>query len=161
MSADVDVVGQERFAVLKRDGFACLICGSKPGNECLIVDRIVSWEKRGSNHPDNLITACDPCAAGRTGDVLLPERIALASVDKDGYLVWKNFGPWNVEACEVGIIINYVPRQGSYWFPQERFYETDWVEHVSRKGWGWEAEDGLEQALDFGRRIIRAPGGHR
>jgi hypothetical protein len=55
-----------RFEVFKRDGFRCQYCGaSAPDVLLLVVDHIQPVAKGGKNNILNLITACQPCNAGK------------------------------------------------------------------------------------------------
>lgn len=54
-----------RFSILERDGFRCQYCGATPKNGALEVDHIIPVSDGGSDEPDNLITACEPCNKGK------------------------------------------------------------------------------------------------
>lgn len=54
-----------RFEIFKRDGFTCQYCGASPPGVLLQVDHIVAVAAGGSNEPDNLVTACQPCNIGK------------------------------------------------------------------------------------------------
>lgn len=66
-----------RFEVFKRDGFRCKYCGATPMQTALVVDHVVPVAAGGTNEPDNLLTACEPCNQGK-GAVPL-DRTALAT----------------------------------------------------------------------------------
>jgi hypothetical protein len=55
-----------RFKILKRDGFICVYCGADSRDEALEVDHMTPRCKGGSNRPDNLVTACRRCNAGKS-----------------------------------------------------------------------------------------------
>lgn len=55
-----------RFSILERDGFACRYCGARAPRAELQVDHILPRAKGGTNHPDNLVTACRDCNAGKS-----------------------------------------------------------------------------------------------
>lgn len=61
-----------RFAVLERDGFACRYCGRTPLQHgvTLVVDHVYPRDRGGPDTPDNLITACSDCNAGKADYVL-------------------------------------------------------------------------------------------
>lgn len=65
---------RKRFEILKRDGFRCRYCGATPGVDGLHVDHIMPQSKGGSDHPDNLMTACSWCNLGKS-DVLLSDKM--------------------------------------------------------------------------------------
>lgn len=47
-----------RWAVFRRDGYACLYCGSESN---LSIDHVFPVSRGGDNHPDNLQTLCRDC----------------------------------------------------------------------------------------------------
>jgi hypothetical protein len=60
-----------RFAILKRDGYRCQICGrNAQDGVTLEVDHKVPWAKGGTDDPDNLWVLCFDCNHGkRTSDL--------------------------------------------------------------------------------------------
>jgi hypothetical protein len=54
-----------RFKVFNRDGFTCQYCGQQPPRVVLEVDHIVPVSGGGSNHVENLTTACFDCNRGK------------------------------------------------------------------------------------------------
>jgi hypothetical protein len=54
-----------RFAVFSRDGFACRYCGATSEKAQLVLDHVEPVSRGGSNEPENLVTACEPCNAGK------------------------------------------------------------------------------------------------
>lgn len=71
-----------RFKVLQRDNFKCAYCGIMAEESALEVDHIFPRSEGGSNHIDNLITACSPCNQGKSdlvmGNDILERMINLA-----------------------------------------------------------------------------------
>lgn len=67
-----------RFEVFKRDGFCCQYCGAHPPSVLLEVDHIDPVAAGGTNDPDNLVTACEPCNRGKGAVPLstIPESLA-------------------------------------------------------------------------------------
>lgn len=55
-----------RFSVFSRDGFACRYCGATSETVQLVLDHIEPVSKGGSDEPENLVTACQPCNAGKS-----------------------------------------------------------------------------------------------
>ena len=55
-----------RFSVFSRDGFACRYCGATSEAVKLVLDHIEPVSKGGSDEPENLVTACEPCNAGKS-----------------------------------------------------------------------------------------------
>lgn len=174
MSERQSLPANVRFDVLRRDDFRCRFCEGKPGNDRLHVDHLIPWSLGGSDHPDNLTTACDRCNIGKSARTLIPRAmLARPDVDSAGYVLWKQFGDWNVEVVEDGIIkgeipvaggrvdgpgviVNHAPHRDYYWWPLHRSFEMDWAEHISHKNWGDEKTlSDLGDALDFCRRVSR------
>ncbi len=57
-----------RFLVMKRDGFRCQYCGKSPATHAgveLVLDHVHPWSKGGETNPDNLVTSCATCNAGK------------------------------------------------------------------------------------------------
>ena len=71
-----------RFEVFKRDGFACIYCGAHPPAVLLHVDHITAVANGGTNSPDNLVTACEPCNLGKGATPLeaIPESLAAKAI---------------------------------------------------------------------------------
>jgi hypothetical protein len=67
-----------RFEVFKRDGFACQYCGGHPPEVVLHVDHIRPVADGGTNVIDNLVSACQPCNAGKGARLLsaVPQSLA-------------------------------------------------------------------------------------
>lgn len=70
MAAKRSVSKRTRFEVFKRDGFTCQYCGSHPPQSIMHVDHVMPVSKGGSNHIDNLITACQSCNLGKSNVLL-------------------------------------------------------------------------------------------
>lgn len=71
-----------RFAILDRDEFTCRYCGRKPPQVELRVDHVIPASAGGTIDPDNLITACQDCNAGKGPHLLVsspPSRPASSS----------------------------------------------------------------------------------
>lgn len=66
-----------RFEVFKRDNFTCQYCAAKPPKVPLEIDHLLPVCKKGTNHIDNLITACFDCNRGKGGSELtsVPQTI--------------------------------------------------------------------------------------
>jgi hypothetical protein len=57
-----------RYAILKRDSFRCVACGSSPALShglVLHIDHIVPWAHGGRTELKNLRTLCSPCNLGK------------------------------------------------------------------------------------------------
>lgn len=60
---------RQRFKVMQRDGFKCVLCGASPVNipGCVLnVDHIIPWSKGGETVEENLRTLCSACNQGRS-----------------------------------------------------------------------------------------------
>jgi 5-methylcytosine-specific restriction endonuclease McrA len=56
-----------RFRVLRRDSFRCVYCGATPAEKELRIDHVVSIKDGGARTAmANLVTACNPCNAGKS-----------------------------------------------------------------------------------------------
>lgn len=55
-----------RFEILKRDKFTCQYCGAQAPTTLLHLDHIDPVANGGGNEITNLITACQPCNAGKS-----------------------------------------------------------------------------------------------
>lgn len=58
---------EDRLAIYKRDGFACLYCGS---TFHLQLDHLHPRSKGGSNHKSNLVTACRACNMAKSNRII-------------------------------------------------------------------------------------------
>ncbi len=55
-----------RYSILARDMFTCRYCGARAdGGAVLVVDHIIPVALGGTDDPENLITACEPCNQGK------------------------------------------------------------------------------------------------
>lgn len=63
-----------RFEIFKRDGFRCLYCGVTPTQAKLRVDHVNPVAKGGTDAPENLITSCFDCNAGKAARPLEARR---------------------------------------------------------------------------------------
>jgi hypothetical protein len=60
---------RQRFKVMKRDGFKCILCGSSPATQIsceLHIDHIIPWSHGGETVEENLRTLCSNCNLGRS-----------------------------------------------------------------------------------------------
>lgn len=54
-----------RCEVLRRDGYTCRYRGAKAPDVALTVDHVIPEALGGTDEPSNLVTACQPCNAGK------------------------------------------------------------------------------------------------
>lgn len=73
-----------RYAILKRDGFKCVLCGSGVEKSVLEVDHKIARSKGGKNEETNLRTLCHECNMGKMRE------------EKE------NEGGGRLESCKVG-----------------------------------------------------------
>lgn len=60
-----------RFAILKRDGYRCQLCGkSQTDGATIHIDHRIPLAKGGANEDDNLWTLCDVCNLGKSASDL-------------------------------------------------------------------------------------------
>lgn len=55
-----------RYEILRRDNHTCRYCGASAPDVKLTVDHVVPVSLGGVDEPGNLVTACQPCNAGKT-----------------------------------------------------------------------------------------------
>lgn len=143
-----------RFTVIHRDGFICQYCGEKPGAASLEVDHLIPYSMGGSDHENNLVAACVRCNQGKGARLLVPPSM-IVDTDDEGWYIIKRFGPWSIRVCEREVVV----QNWFYWFESSRFYEPDWLDHISRKPkddgrMKWSYPDFVE-CLEFARSLIR------
>lgn len=78
MTARKAISKKTRFDVFKRDDFKCQYCGAHPPGVLLQIDHIRAVADGGGNDIDNLVTACEPCNAGKGARALtaVPQTLA-------------------------------------------------------------------------------------
>lgn len=65
-----------RFSVFSRDGFACRYCGATSEKAQLVLDHIEPVSKGGSDEPENLVTACEPCNSGKSNKTVASAAVS-------------------------------------------------------------------------------------
>src|ERR1039457_6499184 len=71
-----------RYEVFRRDNHACRYCGATAPDVKLTIDHVVPKALGGSDtDPANLVTACEPCNAGKTSTN--PDAPLVADVAQD------------------------------------------------------------------------------
>lgn len=76
-----------RFEVLRRDGHTCRYCGASAPDVPLTVDHVIPEALGGSDEPNNLVTACQPCNAGKSS--MAPDQALVEDVDATAMLYAK------------------------------------------------------------------------
>lgn len=72
-----------RFEILRRDGHTCRYCGAKAPEVPLTVDHVIPQTLGGSDDPNNLVTACQPCNSGKSSvpaDAAIVEDVDAAAM---------------------------------------------------------------------------------
>jgi len=69
-----------RYEILRRDNHACRYCGATAPGVKLNVDHVIPQALGGSDKPDNLVTACADCNAGKTSS--MPNAMPVQDVDQ-------------------------------------------------------------------------------
>lgn len=60
-----NIGSSKRYEVLKRDNFACVLCGATAKDDLLEVDHIKAITNGGNDDVDNLRTLCNQCNQGK------------------------------------------------------------------------------------------------
>lgn len=69
-----------RFSIFARDNFTCRYCGRQSDIVPLVIDHVIPVCKGGTADPENLITACNDCNAGKAGKLI--EQAAPTEADR-------------------------------------------------------------------------------
>jgi hypothetical protein len=95
---------KERFAILKRDNFACQYCGARAPSARLCVDHITAVARGGNNDPRNLVTSCFECNAGKGTDLVSEFELR--------WHVWhalqERFPTGGIDGCDFGLVTEIV-----------------------------------------------------
>lgn len=70
-----------RYEVLQRDYYRCRYCGRTAPDVKLTIDHLVPVSLGGEDKPENLVTACSDCNAGKSSSTVQPGMIAKVSYD--------------------------------------------------------------------------------
>jgi hypothetical protein len=70
-----------RYEILRRDNYTCRYCGASAPTVPLRVDHVTPAVLGGTDTPDNLTTACEPCNTGKAA--VPPDAALVADVDAD------------------------------------------------------------------------------
>lgn len=70
-----------RYEILRRDNHQCRYCGGAAPDVALTVDHVIPVALGGSDQPDNLVTACQDCNAGKSASS--PDAPFVADVARD------------------------------------------------------------------------------
>jgi hypothetical protein len=70
-----------RYEILRRDNHTCRYCGGSAPDVALTVDHVIPTALGGTDDPTNLVTACQPCNAGKSASA--PDAPLVADVAAD------------------------------------------------------------------------------
>lgn len=70
-----------RYEILRRDNHTCRYCGVTAPNAPLRIDHVTPVALGGTDTPDNLVTACEPCNSGKSSATV--DSAVVASVTDD------------------------------------------------------------------------------
>ena len=59
-----------RFNILQRDKHTCQYCGRTPPEVTLVIDHLLPVAHDGTDDPDNLVTSCEDCNAGKSDKLI-------------------------------------------------------------------------------------------
>lgn len=120
-----------RFEVLRRDGHTCIYCGASAPTVALTVDHVVPVTLGGNDEPENLVTSCQPCNAGKSS--ITPDAPVVASVAADA-LRWRDA----MLTCATGDAVLREERD-----LHRKYFEKTW------KIWTYEGRDGERHTIDL------------
>jgi hypothetical protein len=127
-----------RYEIFRRDDFRCRYCGTTAGGTELEVDHVIPEALGGGNLPENLVTACRPCNAGKSSTA--PDAPIVTAVSDDA-LRW-------AEAMRKAAAIQSSQR-ADFDVYCDRFYNA-WRPSYSLP---WEWRRSLEQWFNLGVEI--------
>ncbi|MCX5365877.1 HNH endonuclease [Streptomyces sp. NBC_00124] len=58
-----------RYEILRRDRYTCRYCGASAPDAPMRVDHVTPVALGGTDHPSNLVAACEPCNSGKTSSI--------------------------------------------------------------------------------------------
>ena len=69
-----------RYEVLRRDRYTCRYCGASAPGVLLVIDHVTPRKHGGRDTADNLVTACEPCNAGKSAT--MPDGWLVQEIEK-------------------------------------------------------------------------------
>lgn len=72
-----------RYEVLRRDNHTCRYCGATAQDVPLRIDHVTPVALGGTDTPDNLVTACEPCNSGKSSATV--DAAVVAEVSDDAF----------------------------------------------------------------------------
>lgn len=80
------ITKRTRFEVLRRDEHTCRYCGAKAPDTTIEVDHVIPLALGGTDLPENLVTACSDCNAGKSSTA--PDQATVEDVNETA-LKWQ------------------------------------------------------------------------
>lgn len=137
-----------RFEILRRDNYTCRYCGATSPDVTLTVDHVRPITLGGTDLPDNLVTACTDCNAGKTS--IDPDSPTVQNVANDA-LRWARA----IEAVMDTYREQRVEMDGTLNFFNHRWERWGWGEGDERitmpRPSDW--RDSVERFLSLGLHI--------
>lgn len=132
-----------RYEVLRRDDYTCRYCGADATDAKLTIDHVVPVALGGTDEPENLVTACADCNAGKTSTS--PNEPIVEGVSDDA-LRWAEAmkAAARVQGSSERKVKRRVKKVDDHWCTYHNNYNG---KPVSRPG-GW--EDSIKQFLEAG-----------
>lgn len=131
-----------RYEILRRDNHACRYCGATAPDAKLNVDHVIPQSLGGSDKPENLVTSCADCNAGKTSS--MPNAEPVADVSQETFA--------KAEELRKSALVEHLWR-GEYppqWGPRE--IEQHAAEHAWTYAWSVASRGGepnQEQYAEF------------
>lgn len=119
-----------RFEVLRRDNYTCRYCGASAPDVELTVDHVVPVALGGTDNPDNLVTACRDCNAGKASTS--PDAALVQQVGEDDM----RWAAAIKRAAEAMIADHHANLRKHQWFLDE--WSRRWDEDLNHLPEGWE-----------------------
>lgn len=127
-----------RYEILRRDNHTCRYCGASAPSVPLTVDHVTPVALGGGDGPTNLVTACQPCNAGKSASS--PDAPVVADVAADA-LRWARAQSAAVEVFRLELADEvayrqHVAHEWSYWtYGRDQLpvpKPADWEDSVDR-----------------------------
>lgn len=128
-----------RYEILRRDNHTCRYCGASAPDVPLRVDHVTAVALGGTDSPDNLVTACEPCNSGKSS---MPADAALVSDVADSALHWAAA----IKQAAEELRAQAEPKRAYRAAFQQAWNEWTWERNGKREP--HELEDGWKSSID-------------
>lgn len=123
-----------RFEILRRDGHTCRYCGATAPDAPLTVDHVIPQTLGGSDEPANLVTACQPCNAGKSS--IAPDAAMVEDVDAASLLFAKAAaGAAEIRLAEIHDMESKLGDFYEDWWgylSSDKYLPSDWATSIER-----------------------------